>query len=169
MGNPYINSDLLEAVTEKTIMIPKYELIVPTSQWRNSMDNPTAIQLIRSLANGTDPITGEIISDTSSLNDPKLIRAFFLAVDALEYVEKKGKTQKQEMSKYTNAGKPWTSEEDNLLIQAFEKGVAVKEIVQRHGRTRGALAARLVRLGKIADRADFLYVRTQTIDDNKPT
>lgn len=54
-----------------------------------------------------------------------------------------------------NAGKPWTKEDDEILCQMFETGCTSKEICNHFGRTKGAIAARLVRIGKIGERADL--------------
>lgn len=50
-----------------------------------------------------------------------------------------------------NAGKAWTAEEDQLLCQAFDSGIAVKELAVKHSRSAAALNARLFKLGKITD------------------
>ena len=54
-----------------------------------------------------------------------------------------------------NAGKPWNDEEDMLLANAFEAGKRIPELAREHRRTRAAIQARLVRLGKIEPTADM--------------
>lgn len=54
-----------------------------------------------------------------------------------------------------NSGKPWTSELDQQLCDMFDCGASVKEMCEQFKRSRGAIAARLVRLGKIENRADL--------------
>jgi len=53
----------------------------------------------------------------------------------------------------TNAGKPWSPEEDNSLAASFDKGTPVRKMASEHGRTEGAIASRLVRLGRLTDRS----------------
>jgi hypothetical protein len=110
------------------------------------MDNSAAIELIRSLANGIDPITGEIIPESNSLNDPRIIRAFFLAIQALETKDVHISAKRRKLN---NAGKPWSPEEDQQLIEAFDNKKTIAELMKVHERSRGALASRLVHLGKI--------------------
>jgi len=46
-------------------------------------------QLIEYLAKGIDPITGKVLPNESPYNNPDIIRALFLAVKALEYLERR--------------------------------------------------------------------------------
>ena len=54
-----------------------------------------------------------------------------------------------------NAGKPWTEEDEEILSRMFDTGCTKKEICNHFQRSQGAIAARLVRLGKIRDRYEF--------------
>ena len=54
-----------------------------------------------------------------------------------------------------NSGKPWTAELDQQLCDMFDCGASVKEMCEQFKRSRGGIAARLVRLGKIENRADL--------------
>ncbi|MFP5245374.1 MAG: hypothetical protein ACLGH0_01680 [Thermoanaerobaculia bacterium] len=51
--------------------------------------------------------------------------------------------------KFTSAGLPWSSEEDARLGQEFDSGMTVAQIALQHGRTSGAITARLVKLGRL--------------------
>jgi hypothetical protein len=48
-----------------------------------------------------------------------------------------------------SAGARWTNEEDALLCAEFDGGMTVHDIATQHGRTRGAITSRLVKLGRI--------------------
>ena len=50
------------------------------------------------------------------------------------------------------AGKPWSKEEEAQLIAEYQEGISANEIAKLHNRRKGAIAARLVRLGLITDR-----------------
>lgn len=54
-----------------------------------------------------------------------------------------------------NSGKPWTREHDQKLCEMFDCGSSVKEMCEQLKRSRSGIAARLVRLGKIEQRADL--------------
>jgi hypothetical protein len=51
----------------------------------------------------------------------------------------------------SNAGKPWTAEEDAKLLSAFDEGTPIAKIVRAHKRTRAGIQARLIRLGRLSD------------------
>ncbi|WP_341914987.1 hypothetical protein [Ferrovibrio terrae] len=50
-----------------------------------------------------------------------------------------------------NTGKPWTSGEDAALQALVRHGLRAEDIARRFGRSRDAVAARLVRLGLVAE------------------
>lgn len=109
-----------------------------------------AKKIIEALANGIDPETGEVLPAQGTFNSPQVIRALFVAGKALE---KAAKRAERDNSLPGNAGRSWSDEEDKELLAIFDSGTPVKAIAEKHGRTQGAIAARLVRLGKIKDRA----------------
>ena len=49
----------------------------------------------------------------------------------------------------SQAGKPWSDEEDQELLAEFDTGNTVAVIASNHGRTEGAISSRLAKLGKI--------------------
>ena len=46
-------------------------------------------------------------------------------------------------------GKPWTKEEENKLIEEFNRGLRISDIAKLHNRNNGGIRARLKRLGLI--------------------
>ncbi len=111
------------------------------------MEFEQAKAILVALADGVNPTTGEILSEHDSCNQPSVIRALHLAVRILEK-----ESLKVSKPHPTNAGKPWTTEESNLLIAEYQSGMTGTELAKTHKRSKGAIAARLVRLGVIADR-----------------
>ena len=110
-----------------------------------------ARRVVESLANGIDPVTGETLPAESPFNSPQVIRALFLAGKALENA---ARPEKRHPSSLNNAGKAWSEEEDRVLLVAFDSRQPVKEIALKHARTQGAIASRLVRLGRIKERVE---------------
>ncbi len=53
-----------------------------------------------------------------------------------------------------NAGQAWSGDEDNALLQAYDTGTPIRALAEQHGRTQGAITARLVRLGRVKDRSE---------------
>ena len=110
------------------------------------MSPSEAKALLEALANGIDPRTGEVQAEGSAFAHPPLIRALFLACSALEHLEKR---EKRAQSLPDNAGKPWSETEDEHLKAAFSAGATAKELAAQHGRTAGAIASRLIKLGLV--------------------
>ena len=92
------------------------------------------------------PVTGDPLERNHVVNEPDVIRALNTAVGALLSEEVKIKRQ-QDLPE--RVGQPWSENEDNVLVTAFEKGMSLNDLAAEHQRTRGAIRARLVRLGKI--------------------
>ena len=105
-----------------------------------------AKSIIEALADGVDPKTGEVLSAQSVFNNPQVIRALFMATNALDSL---AKSEKREKTLPDNAGKAWSETEDSELLNAFDNGSTIKDIAAKHGRTEGAISARLIRLGRI--------------------
>lgn len=110
------------------------------------METNETMKIIQALANGTDPVTGEVFPDSSPYNHPKIIRALFQTLKALE--RSRGREERERPG---NAGKPWDEKEDRDLIKDFDARIPTKEIAAKHGRTEYAITARLVKLGKLSE------------------
>ena len=117
------------------------------------MDLTYAKSILKALAEGVNPITGEILPKSDSCNQPDVIRSLYVAVNELDKAEKRSKMRR---SLPENAGKPWTAEDDKELSKMFDKGCTTSDICTYFKRTKGGIASRLVRLGIIRDRDDFV-------------
>jgi len=113
------------------------------------MDNAKAIEIIRRLAEGIDPFTGEVFSAGSPYQNVQTVRALYKALEVM------GKRE-QRKNQPASAGNKWTDEESQSLATEFDSGMSVDEIAQRHQRTKVAIVARLVKIGKAASRDEAL-------------
>lgn len=111
------------------------------------MDIYRARELIEGLADGVNPLTGEVLPLEDSCNQPDVVRALHAILSAIP--EKTQKVQPE------NAGKPWTNEDDRILTAMYDEGKTRREICEYFKRSTGGIASRLVRLGKIPDRDAF--------------
>lgn len=110
------------------------------------MDIVKARQIVRLLAEGVDPLTGEVLSNESVYNKPDVIRALYTVLEATApktEVPKPAKT----LDPKRNAGKPWTELEDDKLRDEFAEKIKISDIAKEHGRTNNAIESRLVYLG----------------------
>src|SRR4051812_32503439 len=110
------------------------------------MDVSDALQIVRFLADGVDPITGEVFPDGSPYQHHRVIRSLSVAVTALE---RDAERKERESRLPEKAGKPWDDAEDKLLIERFDASVSPKDLAKQHNRTAGAIQLRLVKLGKL--------------------
>lgn len=115
------------------------------------MDIERAKELLGSLAEGIDPLTGEVLPKDHVCNQPEMIRALYCVLGELD-----GAKVKPEKTQPKNAGKPWTPDDDARLCQMFDEGATRRGMCEHFQRSRGAIEARLVRLGKIDSRDEFL-------------
>jgi hypothetical protein len=121
------------------------------------MDDIKAAEILKSLAAGVDPAEGRALTDVAALQTPDVVRALFLAADSLEL---RTRQQRRQSNLPRNAGKPWSQEEDERLLKAFDGGATVDQLTGAHERTRAGIEARLVKHGRLeAEQAPAARVR----------
>lgn len=103
------------------------------------MDTLRAKEIIRTLADGVDPTTGNVLPDESVYNSPEIIRALYTLLEIVN--SEPGKDPLR------NAGKPWTDAEEDKLRDEFLSKIKISDIAKEHGRTYGAIESRLKHLG----------------------
>ena len=111
------------------------------------MDINRAKEIISSLAEGIDPTTGELLDADNVCNKGEVVRAFYTVIQVLDKKNKKNMPE--------NAGKPWSKEDEKLLIELYHSGASKRDICNTLKRTSTGIAARLVRLGAIENRDIF--------------
>jgi hypothetical protein len=109
------------------------------------MEQTRAVEVIQSLAAGIDPFTGEVFNAGSTLQNPEVVRALFVAVSAMQGA----KAGRPRAAVAPAAGKAWSEVEDRELASEFDAGTSEQEIATRHQRTVGAIRSRLVKLGRL--------------------
>lgn len=114
------------------------------------MDILRAKEIVTALADGINPLTGEILSSDDSCNQAEVVRALYAI---LEYVNANVDDTKPQKPKPENAGKPWTDTEKKEVEAEYNSGMKISEIARRHGRSRGSIEAKLAQMGVI----DYSY------------
>ena len=93
-----------------------------------------ALPILRALADGIDPHTGEVFLAGSAYQHADTVRALFAAVAALEVVEAKA-AKRADLP--VQSSKAWTDEEDAHLRDGFAARIPAKDLAETHGRTPG--------------------------------
>ena len=120
------------------------------------MEIEKAKEIVRLLANGTDPNTGEVFGEDSPYNHPIVIRALFTVLDHIRIPKKQNKLsieekQAQNMAsgKPKNAGLAWTEELKQEVAMLFKEGKSIEDLAQHFERTKGAILSELIHQGII--------------------
>ncbi|WP_301233348.1 hypothetical protein [Pandoraea cepalis] len=114
------------------------------------MDKVRAREIIKQLANGVDPETGEVLSESSPFNYPDVIRALNLAAEELRDPEVASPSGNRRAAK---SGQAWAPEDDERLSIEFAavpySNSRLTSLANQFGRSRGAIRARLIKLGHL--------------------
>jgi hypothetical protein len=102
-----------------------------------------ALEIVRKLADGVHPDTGQVLPGDCLFQHPQAIRALQYAVDALEAQDQR---RRMRNSMPPNAGKPWTDDEDQRLSEELRHGISLQEIATAHSRRVGSIVARIMRI-----------------------
>jgi hypothetical protein len=111
------------------------------------MDEAKALTIVSALANGVNPLTGELFTADSLYQAPDVVRALYAAARALEIRSKSRARPRTGMP--ANAGKPWSEDEDQRLLAGFDRGQSLPDLAHTHGRTPAGIQARLERHGRL--------------------
>lgn len=107
------------------------------------MDKNKTLEVLQALANGIDPVSGEVFPEDSPCQNVGVVRVLFHAISLIQ----NNKT-KEGLSRM---GKPWDEREDNQLKEAYANDAKITSLAQTHQRTPGAIRSLLKKLGLIQE------------------
>lgn len=116
------------------------------------MDDSKAFGIVSALANGVNPLTGEVFPAESVYQSPDIVRALFVAARALgagSAAPPQNAAPRTRPQAANNVGKPWSREEDQRLLTEFDRGRSPRELASLHGRTLAGIEARLEKHGRL--------------------
>ena len=116
------------------------------------MQREQTLKILNALANGVHPTTGEVFGADSPYQQPDTVRALFEAVRMLEGQPITRDAQNPERRAAEMPANPfvrWTTEEEERLSAGFDTGKTSAELAKLHNRSRAAIEARLLKMGKI--------------------
>jgi hypothetical protein len=115
-----------------------------------AMEKEQTLRILNALANGVHPATGEKFAADGPYQHPDTVRALFEAMRAVEGGGTPAPAPERKPAfPQSGSGSRWSSEEEQRLASAFDAGRTVDELARAHNRSRAAIEARLVRLGKM--------------------
>ncbi len=122
------------------------------------MDINQSIRIVECLANGTHPLTGQVIPADAPYNSPEIIRALYTCVQELKYPVKKAKKTTSERCADNlkkglpkNAGMPWTDDLKSLLAKEYQSGNSASGLAKSFERTKYSILLELEKQGLITD------------------
>lgn len=105
------------------------------------MDINKAKELVSTLAEGVDPLTGEVLPQEHVCNQVEIVRAFYTLLGAAQPAKERAVPE--------NAGKPWSEEADEELKTLYMSGEKISSLSKHFQRTRGSIESRLAKHGLI--------------------
>jgi hypothetical protein len=114
----------------------------------------SALPIVKALADGVNPVTGEQYPEQSPYAEPRALRALFAAVDLMQ---REVEREKRRERLPANFGKPWSEGEDKAIAGAFDSGVGIPDMARKHARTQGSIRLRLEKLGKLPPSGEARY------------
>ena len=113
------------------------------------MEREHALKILNALANGVHPATGEVFAADSAYQHPDTVRALFEAVRAMEGSRPATTSERKTGDIPANTFVRWTQVEEERLAAGFDAGRTSEELAKLHNRSRAAIEARLLKMGKI--------------------
>ncbi len=123
------------------------------------MPDESTLLIVRALARGVDPLTGAALPTDHVCQQPPTVRALCAVLAELD-APPGGAATRRAVPAGGKAGAPWNADEDAALIQAFDQGATLGALAREHQRSRGAIEARLVRLGKLTAPPGYRFAGT---------
>jgi len=107
--------------------------------------------IVKTLAQGVHPTTGEVFPPESPYNDPEVIRALFSMLESVKQVRQPRKSlderrrENVELGRPMNAGLPWTEEDRAVVRSGFQDGMTIEKLASTLGRSSGSIVAEVIR------------------------
>jgi hypothetical protein len=117
------------------------------------MEIRQAHRIVRTLAQGVDPNSGEVFAPDSPYNEPTIIRALFTVCEFVRQAKKPRLTPQDlrrenlDRGRPRNYGLPWTDDLRTHIATQFGDGKTIEELAVDLERTEGAIRAELIRQG----------------------
>lgn len=112
------------------------------------MDLLKAKEIVKALAEGIDPTTGEVLPDGGPCSNPQVIRALFTVLESLKAPKMTAEERRQKniaKGRPRNAGLPWPDDLRAEIASRFNSGQTIYELSRYFERSKAAITAELER------------------------
>jgi hypothetical protein len=119
------------------------------------MELSEARAIVKTLAEGVDPVTGEVFEADSPYNRSRVIRALFTVhryahVPGSKMSPDERRQRNLELGRPKNAGLRWTEEDRSTVASGFGDGRTIEGLARELDRSRAAIHAELIRQGLVS-------------------
>jgi hypothetical protein len=115
------------------------------------MEEGKIVAILSALANGVNPVTGEVFPADSPYQQTEVVRALYAALERLKAAQPAAVAKPRPRGDMpSNVGKPWSEDEDRRLLTEFDRGRKPAELARELGRTLAGIEARLEKLGRLS-------------------
>ena len=107
--------------------------------------------IVKTLAQGVHPNTGEVFSPESPYNDPQVIRALFSILEFVKQAKKpkmsieERRQQNLDVGRPVNSGLPWSEDDRATVRSGFQEGETIEKLAAALGRSSGSIVAEVIR------------------------
>lgn len=121
------------------------------------MKQENVISILEALANGIDPVTGEVLPAASPYNQPDVIHALFHAIALLPKAKASKKTTEDkkhenlEKGLPENHGLPWAESDIQKAVSDYQKEEKIDDIAHKLSRKPSAIIGLLKKHGVITE------------------
>ena len=115
------------------------------------MDITEARHIVKTLADGIDPESGEFFADSSPFNQPRVLRALYAVLETQHPAKRQRMTLEErrqanlDHGRPRNSGLPWTDQARDEIAELFKGGSPVSALAQHFERSKGSIVAELLR------------------------
>jgi len=112
------------------------------------MNPEQALPILKALADGINPTTGEAYPEDSLYCEPRVVRALFTAVDIVQREVDKNRRKERQPA---NFGKPWDEIEEQFLRNGYGAGrKPIPELAAALQRSQSSIRLKLEKMGMIS-------------------
>ncbi|ECG1137115.1 hypothetical protein AG28_25270 [Salmonella enterica subsp. enterica] len=124
------------------------------------MKELTLSGILRVLASGINPETGEMLPDFVSVHKHTKKAYLLKLADEVEHIDDEIKRRSE--AKKNPRWKPWLPDEENSLREEYNSNLTVSNIAEKHDRSETAIALRLIQSGIVSQEEIFQKLPTKT-------